>query len=105
MASVAEEVQEGTDIDAVAKAMKASGYRETQLELMVWDEELSLKFWVVNEGALIATYSIETKKVTALSYWFCDERAKAVRKTFSLPVISFDPASGVMKINTKNKDK
>lgn len=112
MLGTAEIVKLGTDIKTTEAAMKEAGFRVTGLDLVhrsniagllgepkVLDEEVGdLKFWQVGEGILIASYTVSTGKITDLTYYFCDERAKAERKDFSLVVSSFDTNSGAMLV-------
>jgi hypothetical protein len=65
------------------------------------DSEEDLQFWTVAEGVLIVTYSKVSQKITRMTFWLADERAKAFRRTFELSVTSFDTGSGAMTIRTK----
>jgi hypothetical protein len=89
-------------IEAVAKLMKDAGYLETALD-MVSGEGTELKMWAVGEGVLIFTFSQKTRKVTSISYYLCDERPKALRKTFEFSVTEFDPKTREMKIKLPRK--
>ena len=81
--------------------MNEAGYRETELDMEAMEIGNRLRFWGVDEGVLIATYSAKNKEVLNFSYWLTDERPKAFRKTFKFEVISFDTKSGLIRIQTK----
>ena len=91
-------IMPGQDVVQVARAMKESGYRETAIAMMPKEKGSELKMWEVGEGVLIVSFSTKEKKVTNLSYFFCDERPKATRKTFEFPVTEFHPRTGEMKL-------
>ena len=99
------ELKAGVSIDEANKAMKAAGYRETGLSMESSLDNHDLAFWGVDDGVLIVTYSIKTKKIHHLSYYWCDERPKAFRKTKSLSVTRFDTETGAMLALTKRPEK
>ena len=94
-------IRPGQDIAQVARAMKESGYQETALAMLPKEKGSELKMWEVGEGVLIISFSTKEKKVTKLSYFFCDERPKATRKTFEFSVTEFNPRTGEMKLRVK----
>ncbi len=95
-------VKPGANIDHIASAMSDAGYGETMLALVPRDEAHELKMWGVADGVLICTFAKKGKTVTALSYFFCDERPKSMRKTFTFPVKEFNPQTREMRILVPN---
>ena len=91
-------IKPGQSIDDIKKQMTDYKYEETGLEMVANDKGFDLAFWKVGDGTLIFCYSIETKLVASITYWFCDERGKKDRKTFNLDVIEFYPKKAEMKI-------
>jgi|GEM_PF-2431650 len=94
-------VSEDSEIEEVNKAMTAAGYSESGLDMAPADPKHDMAFWAVDGGVLIVLYSTETKKVTGVTYWLCDERPKGTRKTFEMTVKCFDTDSGLMIVQTK----
>jgi hypothetical protein len=92
-------VKEGSDFDAVNRAMTEAGYSKTGLEMSTSPSH-RLEFWSVDKGVLIVVYSNESKRVTSVSFFLSDERPKAIRKDFDLKVTSFDTESGAMVVQT-----
>ena len=99
------ELKEGVSIDEANKAMAAAGYRETGLSMSRGNLDLNLVFWGVDDGVLIVSYSIKTKKIYDLTYYWSDGRAKAHRKTKRLIVTRFDIKTGAMLALTKQPEK
>jgi hypothetical protein len=64
--------------------------------------ETDLKFWAVGEGMLILTFSTKDRKVSEVTLWFCDERAKSTRKEFAFHVTEFDPKTRQIRITLPN---
>ncbi len=93
-------VKEGSDIDAVNRAMEKAGYSKTGLQMGTLDPSYRLAFWSVDEGVLVVVYSNESKRVTNVSFCLSDERPRGTRKTFDLNVTSFDTDSGAMVVQT-----
>jgi hypothetical protein len=89
-------------IEVVAKLMKDSGYLETGLDMSP-GKGTELKMWTVGEGVLIFAFSQKDRKVVSISYFLCDERPKASRKTFEFSVTEFDPKTGEMRIKPPDK--
>jgi hypothetical protein len=82
--------------------MKDSGYLETGLD-MTPGNGTDLKMWTVGEGVLIFAFSQKDRKVVSISYFLCDERPKALRKTFELSVTEFDPKTREMQVKLPDK--
>lgn len=95
-------IRPGNDIGEAVKAMAESGYKETGLDLLATKVDTDLRMWAVGEGVLILAYSNKDKKVHGMSYYLCDERPKATRKTFDLIVKEFDPKTRELKITLPN---
>ena len=91
----------GTDISEATQAMKEAGYSKSGLDMGSRNRDHRLAYWSVDEGILIVVYSLKTKSIIGISYWFSDERPKASRKTFQLDVKNFDTKTGAMVIQTK----
>ena len=104
-AALAEPLIVGAGIDKAAADMQAKKYKETGLQMGGSDDSIALKFWVVDEGTLIAVYSKNERKITSLSFRLSDERARSIRKEFYFSVTSFDPDTGVMTLQTKKPEK
>ena len=100
--AVAKTIRLGHDIDDVTRVMAESGFNETGLDMIATKADTDLKMWSVGEGVLILTYSTKDKKVLGMSYFLCDERPKATRKTFHLNVREFDPKTRELKIVLPN---
>ena len=81
--------------------MSAAEYPETGLAMRSRVPGTRLYFWGVDEGVLIVTSSLRTRRVVKLTYWLSDGRPKFTAKTFSFSVESFDPQSGRMVLSTK----
>jgi hypothetical protein len=92
----------GQDIDQVTKVLRDYGYKETGLEMGTVNTETDLKFWAVGEGVLILTFSAKNGKVSEMTLWLCDERAKSTRKEFSFQVTEFDPKTRQIRITLPN---
>jgi len=87
----AEVITNGLPIADVIKAMKKGGYTETGLDMTTRSGSgLSLLFWGVGEGVLIASYSTASQKISGMTFWLADDRPKATRHAFDLDVASFD---------------
>lgn len=99
----AADVKVGAKITDVAKAMEEAGYSTSGMELFLKDPDDRLDFWSVDDGTLLVGHSAKTGKVTDISYHFCDERAKSVRKEFTLNVDHFDTKSGAMLVRMKKQ--
>jgi hypothetical protein len=100
----ADPIKIGSGIDNAIEVMKAKNYDDSSLAMGPTDESNDLKFWVIDDGVLIAVYSKKDKRIKSMSYWFADERGKRDRKEFSLSVLEFDPDTGVMTLQTKKKE-
>lgn len=97
------EIRVGAGIDAVMEAMRQARYTRTQLEMLVTRESNSnIVMWSVDRGALIVVYSTETRIVSGLSFFVCDDRPKAMRMEWDFTVRAFDPETGIMTIATKS---
>ncbi len=92
-------------VEAANLAMKKSGHTETVLEMATLEKNQSLRFWNLDQGVLIARYSTDSGKILALSFYLCDERAKAERQNFNFEVISFDTENGNLILKTAKKAK
>lgn len=90
----AEIIQQGTPIETAIKAFKDADYREGALEILSNNRDHRLKFWVVDQGTLIVTFSAKSMKIIEINYHLCDERPKAIRKTFIFDVKSFNTNTG-----------
>jgi hypothetical protein len=93
----------GNDIREARKAMAEAGYKETGLAMLATKADTDLQMWSVGEGVLILTYSTKDNKVLGMSYFLCDERPKATRRTFDLDVKEFDPKTRELRITLPNK--
>jgi hypothetical protein len=96
----AEVITNGASIGAVQKAMAAAHYAETGLDMAAIPPAEALRFWDVGEGVLIFRFSKSSGRVLEMTYFLCDERPKALRKTFELRVASFDSKSGALIVKT-----
>ncbi len=96
----ADVITNGVSIGVVQKAIAAAHYAETGLDRAAIGPNEALRFWSVGEGVLIFRFSKSSGRVLAMTYSLGDERPKAVRKTFSLTVVAFDPESGTMSVRT-----
>ncbi len=117
MVSNAELIAAGTRIKEANAAMEAKGYIEggaavvhtDQLRKVLGESKKeekdleNLKVWQVDEGFLIISYVISTGTITNLSFDLYDERPKDQRKKFQLRVISFDPKTAKLVIQTTRK--
>lgn len=97
----ADPVSIGISIDKAIADMQAKKYKETALAMEPGDKANELKFWQVDDGVLIASYSKDGRKIINLSYWFADDRAVNKRQVFNFEVSEFNPDTGVMTIQTK----
>lgn len=68
------------------------------LAMVTRDSKLELKQWPVGGGVLVAVYSTQNNKITALDFHISDERPKALRMYWDFPVSSFDPKTGKMQL-------
>ena len=96
-------VKPGLSIDGVMKLMNDAGYAETSLAIAAPDEAHGLTMWNVGEGALICTFKRKDKTVTAINYFFSDERPKSMRKEFDFEVKAYNPRSQEMQILVPKK--
>lgn len=94
----------GQSSDDASKLMQDAGFKEAGLDMAPTAKDTSLKMWSVGDGVLIFTYSTKDKKVTALSFFLCDERPKASRREFEFSVTEFDPKTKAMKIKIQKQD-
>ena len=102
----AEVLTNGLPITAAISAMKKAGYTETRLEMMPKPGSgEDLRFWGVGRGVLIVGYSKASQKITGTTFWFADERPKAVRREFEFDVTSFNTSTGAMTIHTKKGER
>ena len=100
-------IQLGTSEKSLIDMMKAGKYKASGLA-MVPDPSSRLLFWSVENGILIVTLSKKTNKVTAMTYFLCDERPRSIRTEFNLPLSQFNTKTGEMVLkakNIKNKQK
>jgi hypothetical protein len=95
----------GSDIDKAITEMKAKNYDNSGLDMGTVDQSNDLQFWQIDDGVLIAVYSKKDRKIKSLTFWFADDRGKSKRQEFRLSVISFDPETGVMTLQTKKSKK
>lgn len=91
-------IKSGTRREAAAAAMRRHGFREGALALASDDQRFELVMWTVGEGTLVVRYSVKHGAVHDLQYLLLDERPKAQRKEFSLPVSEFVPGTGRMTV-------
>lgn len=96
-------IRPSQDIDKVSKLMQRFGYQEAGLDMAPRDKDTDLKMWAVGEGVLIFTVSTKDKKVLHITYFLCDERAKASRKEYRFQVSSFDPKIRAVTIMLPNE--
>jgi hypothetical protein len=101
----AEPFRIGSDIDKASADMKAKKYDDSGLDMGTLDPSDDLQFWQIDDGVLIAVYSKKDRKIKSLTFWFADDRGKSKRQEFNLSVISFDPETGVMTLQTKKSKK
>jgi len=104
--SSAEVITNGLAISDARKAMVASGYKQTGLEMIArhYPKE-DLQFWGIDEGVLIARYSTASQRIVGLSFFLCDERPKAIRKTFDFEVASFDTTSKALMLKIEKRER
>jgi len=95
----------GSDIDKAITEMKAKNYDDSGLDMGTVDQSNDLQFWQIDDGVLIAVYSKKDRKIKNLTFWFADDRGKSKRQEFRLSVISFDPETGVMTLQTEKPKK
>lgn len=88
-------------IGTVQKAMTAAHYKETGLDMAASQPGQDLRFWAVGDGILILRLSNSSSRVLGMTYSLCDERPKALRRTFDFDVASFDTSNGTMAIHTR----
>lgn len=100
----AEAVTNGMLIATVQKAMAVAHYKETGLDRVATQTGHDLKFWAVGDGVLILRYSKTSTGLLGMTYSLCDERPKALRRTFDFNVSSFDPSTGTMCMSTRKGD-
>ena len=81
--------------------MENAEYAKTALAMLSTKGRLIM--WEVGKGVLIVNYSETKSSINSMSFWHSDERSKFERKTFSYQILSFDPATGDMKIQTKTR--
>lgn len=91
-------IRPGDDINDAKKIMAEFGYKETALDMAATTADSYLLMWDAGEGVLICTCSSKANKVLAMSYFLCDERPTATRKSFDLVVREFNPRTGELKI-------
>lgn len=96
-------IKTGQNIDDVSNSMTKAGYVETGLDMEAASKESELKMWSVDEGVLIFAYSTKDNITTEITYYLCDERPKAIWKTFEFTVTEFAPNTKEMKIKLPNK--
>ena len=92
------EVKIGADIEQCSDAMQ--GYKETALQMGTSNGN-RLKFWNVDEGVLIVTYSPQNNKILAASFYLTHGGPKNSRKTFSFAVKTFDTETGELTLQMK----
>jgi hypothetical protein len=107
----------GSNINEASALLEAKGYREgglavahnDQIRKLLGDSKReekdleNLKVWQVDQGFLVISYVVSTGSITTLSFNLYDERPKSSRKDFRLKVISFDPATAELIIQTTKK--
>jgi hypothetical protein len=98
---VADTLRAGTKIDTAAADMRLKGYKETGLQMAPVKTTEELKFWQINDGVLIVTYSKQTQQIKKIAYLISDDGSKSERHEVNLTVIEFNPDSGIMTIQTK----
>jgi hypothetical protein len=104
--SSAEVITNGLAVSDARKAMVAAGYKQTGLDMIARNHpKEDLQFWGVDQGVLIVAYSTASQRIVGLTFFLCDERPKATRKTFDLEVASFDTTTGVMAIKMKKGEQ
>jgi len=94
----ADVITNGLSMSDVQKAMEAAHYRQTRLDITADKLSEDLQFWDVDQGVLILRFTRGTSLVLGMTYFLCDERPKALRKTFQFEVLSFDSGTGAMTI-------
>ncbi|XAL98819.1 hypothetical protein OT109_14665 [Phycisphaeraceae bacterium D3-23] len=95
----------GTDIDIALERMRGYSDGGPLLAMGSRNRDIRLKQWPVDEGVMIAGYSVTTNKITSLAYFLFDERPKAERMHFDFEVISFDPSSRRLVLTTKTPEE
>jgi hypothetical protein len=98
---VADTLRAGTKIDTAATDMRIKGYKETVLQMAPVKTTEELKFWQIDEGVLIATYSKQTQQITRIVYNISDGGPKSDRHEVNFTVMTFNPDTGIMTIQTK----
>jgi hypothetical protein len=93
----------GQNIGPVTNALMKAGYKETGLDMMTFSKDRQLSFWSIGDGVLILTYATKNGNVTGMTYYFCDERPKAKRKTFELEVAELNLSTKEMRVKLPNK--
>lgn len=91
-------IRPGSNIDDVTKLMNDAGYIKAQLAMETSGKANSLRMWGVGDGVLICNFTSKDKTVTAISYFFCDERAKSMRMEIDLKVKEYNPRTREMQI-------
>lgn len=100
----AEVVTNGLSIGVARRVMEAAGYKQTGLDMLPNSPNEGLQCWCVGQGVLIIGYSTTSKVVTGMGFSLCDERPKALRKTFDFEVTSFDAHRGLMTIKATKSE-
>lgn len=98
-------IKTGGDFTEASRTMFATGYKENVLEMISLNKDERLMFWSLKEGTLVVVYSQETNKIVGISYYWCDEREKAIRETVEIDVKSFDVDSGNLILQMKRPEK
>ena len=66
----------------------------------------NIKHWQVDQGFLIISYVVSTVKIKNLTFRLLDlKQSKGQLMEFQLPVISFDPKTAKLVIQTNQKRK
>jgi hypothetical protein len=105
MFTQAKEIKNGMKIELLSSIMEVHGFKSTTAQILAQKKGTDLKFFQVGQGLLIATFLKEEKIVVSLSYYLSDNKSKLERTVFTLPVISFDPASGEMRVVATRKNE
>lgn len=98
----------GQKIDAFDTAMKRFGYSETMADMRSFEKNHTLRMWDVYEGVLVASFSLETKTVSGMSYLLedkNDKRGKGEATSFLFDVRDFNPKTRELKIVIKEAPK
>ena len=86
----------GYGLSELSATMKYGKYEEVELDVAPIDPKYGQKIWAVEKGYIIATYLKSGKKVSSLTFYVCDDKAKDKSKGCSFDVKKFNVKTGEM---------